>query len=84
MTILQFPTKPKETDLAVACGGAWTCGCGSQEWILYGNGVCLCTGCHCISTVIKVVEDKPDGPQPAQPPIDNAFVAPGCEQFGEP
>ena len=36
---------------------AWICGCGAFNWILYANGDCLCVGCNCISTVIKVVKN---------------------------
>ena len=78
MTVLQFPRKVGTNDLSEACGGVWTCGCGSQQWVLYANGVCLCTGCNCISTVIACHEANA-APEP--PPVDNDHVAPGCEQF---
>jgi|ERR1700733_348105 len=60
--MLIFPSKPKEIELGKVCGGVWTCGCEGQDWVLYENGVCLCRGCNCISTVLKVVHD----PVPAE------------------
>lgn len=56
--VLKFPEKPKEQDLGVVCGGVWTCGCESQAWRLYGNGVVLCLGCNCISTLLAVVQNR--------------------------
>jgi len=53
MTVLQFPRKVGAQDLGVVCGGVWTCGCGGQDWVLYENGVCLCRGCNCISTLLE-------------------------------
>ena len=78
MTVLQFPRKVGTNDLSDVAGGVWTCGCGSQHWVLYANGICLCTGCNCISTVIECREAHV---VPDPPPVDNDHVAPGCEQF---
>jgi hypothetical protein len=64
-TVIQFPTPEqratKGKDLGVISGGVWTCGCGGQDWVLYGNGICLCRGCNCISTIIRCVEEKLTG-----------------------
>jgi hypothetical protein len=57
--VVQFPTRPKS--LEETCGGVWICGCGNSEWRLYANGVVLCTGCNCITTVLKVIEDRLPG-----------------------
>jgi hypothetical protein len=74
-TVLQFPRRGK--DLGVVCGGVWTCGCGGQDWVLYGNGVCLCRDCNCISTVLKVVQD----PTPIPPEkLDPARVVPPLQE----
>jgi hypothetical protein len=51
INVLQFPEK-KEVQ-------GWVCGCGGFNWILYADGECLCLGCNCISTVIRVVRAKP-------------------------
>lgn len=45
--VIQFPPKREAQ--------GWVCGCGGFNWVLYENGECLCLGCNCISTVIKVV-----------------------------
>lgn len=68
MTVIQFPTKPKEIELGKVCGGVLTCGCGGQHWVLYENGVCLCPGCNCISSVLKASYD----PVPDSPPTQEA------------
>ena len=58
-TVIAFRGKKKQPqDLGVVSGSVWTCGCGGQDWVLYDNGICLCRGCNCISTVIKCVEDR--------------------------
>ena len=46
--VLPFPTKPRD-ELG------WVCGCGETLWTLYENVDCVCNGCYCISTMIKVV-----------------------------
>jgi hypothetical protein len=60
VTILQFPRKVGTNDLATVCGGVWTCGCGCQLWVLYENGVCLCSECNCISEMIANVVSRND------------------------
>jgi hypothetical protein len=62
MTVIKFPTPPKEIELGEVCGGVWTCGCGCQHWALYENGVVLCPQCNCISTVLRV-EEVPAPPE---------------------
>lgn len=65
--VIKFPEKPQEHDARTAFGGVWTCGCGGQDWMLFGNGICLCRGCNYISTVLAVVQSPvsppPDSPQ---------------------
>lgn len=64
--VIKFPEKPQEHVASVAFGGVWTCGCDSQEWRLYGNGIVLCTGCNYISTVLAVIQSPVSPNPPAQ------------------
>ena len=66
MTVIQFPTKPKEIELGKVCGGVWTCGCGCQNWVLYENGVVLCPSCNCISSVLAVIQSPVEPSPPTQ------------------
>ena len=47
--VIAVPERPKESL-------GWVCGCGGTLWTLFANGHCVCSGCNCISTVIRVVK----------------------------
>lgn len=35
----------------------WVCGCGSAEYYLHADGLCVCTKCNCYDAAFRVTFD---------------------------